>query len=100
VLAVLKTQFPDIEEHILHRQVLTPLDLERRFDLPNGHVHHGEISADQMFFRRPSAGYADYRSPVRGLYMASASVHPGGGVTGVPGHNAARVILEDRRSWS
>lgn len=100
VLTVLKTQFPDIEEHILHRQILTPLDLERRFDLPNGHVHHGEISADQMFFRRPSAGYADYRSPVQGLYMASASVHPGGGVTGVPGHNAAKVILEDRRSWS
>ncbi|MBE2274929.1 MAG: NAD(P)/FAD-dependent oxidoreductase [Rhodobacteraceae bacterium] len=100
VLKVLKTQFPDIEDLILHRQVLTPLDLERIFDLPNGHVHHGEISADQMFFRRFSPDYADYRSPVKGLYQASASVHPGGGVTGVPGHNAAKVILQDRREWS
>lgn len=100
VLAVLKTQFPDIEAKILHRQVLTPLDLERIFDLPNGHVHHGEISADQMFFRRHSPQFADYRSPVEFLYQASASVHPGGGVTGVPGHNAAKVILEDRRKWS
>ncbi len=100
VLAVLKEQFPNIEDLILHRQVLTPLDLERRFDLPNGHVHHGEISADQMFFRRHSPAYADYRSPVEFLYQASASVHPGGGVTGVPGHNAAKVILEDRRKWS
>lgn len=100
VLKVLKTQFPDIEARILHRQILTPLDLERIFDLPHGHVHHGEISADQMFFRRFSPGYADYRSPVEGLYQASASVHPGGGVTGVPGHNAAKVILRDRRKWS
>lgn len=100
VLKVLKSQFPDIEELILHRQVITPLDLERIFDLPNGHVHHGEISADQMFFRRHSPNYADYRSPIDRLYQASASVHPGGGVTGVPGHNAARVILEDRRNWS
>lgn len=97
VLRVLKKHFPDIEGKILHRQVLTPLDLERTFDLPNGHVHHGEISADQMFFRRHSPQFADYRSPVKGLYQASASVHPGGGVTGVPGHNAAKVILEDRR---
>lgn len=100
VLNVLKTQFPDIEEHILHRQLLTPLDLERIFDLPNGHVHHGEISADQMFFRRHSPNYANYRTPIARLYQASASVHPGGGVTGVPGHNAAKAILEDRRYWS
>lgn len=100
VLRVLKRQFPDIEQKILHRQIITPLDLERMFDLPNGHVHHGEISADQMFFRRFSPDYADYRSPVEGLYQASASVHPGGGVTGVPGHNAAKVILEDRRKWN
>ncbi|MCL4068895.1 NAD(P)/FAD-dependent oxidoreductase [Pseudomonas sp. GX19020] len=100
VLRVLKTQFPSIEDKILHRQILTPLDMERIFDLPNGHVHHGEISADQMFFRRHSPQFADYRSPVEFLYQASASVHPGGGVTGVPGHNAAKVILEDRRKWS
>ncbi|WP_118135465.1 NAD(P)/FAD-dependent oxidoreductase [Oceanicella sp. SM1341] len=100
VLGVLRPHFPDIESLILHRQVLTPLDIERMFDLPNGHVHHGEISADQMFFRRYSPDYADYRSPVPGLFQASASVHPGGGVTGVPGHNAAKVILANRRSWN
>ena len=99
VVKVLQRHFPDIERHILHRQVLTPLDLERRFDLPTGHVHHGEISADQMFFRRPAAQYADYRSPVTALYQCGASTHPGGGVTGVPGHNAARVILSDRKLW-
>ena len=98
-LGTLATRFPDVAQHIVHHQVLTPLDFERIFDLPQGHVHHGEIGADQMFFRRPAAGYADYRSPVAGLYLCGASVHPGGGVTGMPGHNAARVILADRRQW-
>jgi phytoene dehydrogenase-like protein len=100
VLWVLEGQFPQIRRHILHHQVLTPLDLERIFDLPNGHVHHGEISADQMFFRRPAAHFSDYRSPVAHLYQCGASTHPGGGVTGMPGHNAARVILADRKRWS
>jgi phytoene dehydrogenase-like protein len=99
VLSILKRHFPDIEKHILHRQVLTPLDLERIFDLPNGHVHHGEISADQMFFRRPAPHFADYTSPIDRLYQCGASTHPGGGVTGMPGHNAARVILADRKHW-
>lgn len=99
VLRVVATRFPDIRSHILHHQVLTPLDLERIYDLPEGHVHHGEIGADQIFFRRPAVGYADYRSPIAGLYQCGASTHPGGGVTGVPGHNAARVILQDRRHW-
>ncbi|MCO6049263.1 NAD(P)/FAD-dependent oxidoreductase [Mesorhizobium sp. RP14(2022)] len=97
---VLRAHAPDIDRHILHRQILTPLDLERIFDLPNGHVHHGEISADQIFFRRPAPHYADYRTPVKRLYQCGASTHPGGGVTGVPGHNAARVILSERRQWS
>lgn len=82
VLKALKTQLPDVEGHILHRQV-TPLDLERIFDLPNGHVHHGKISADLMFFCRFSPNYADYRSPIERLYQAGASVHPRGGITGV-----------------
>lgn len=80
--------------------MLTPLDLERIFDLPNGHVHHGEISADQMFFRRPAAQFGDYRSPIARLYQCGASTHPGGGVTGMPGYNAARVILGDRKRWA
>ena len=74
-----------------------PVDLAARFDLPDGHVHHGEITVDQVFFHRPVAGYADYRTPVRNLYLCGASAHPGGGVTGVPGHNAAREILKDLR---
>ena len=100
VLRILEGHFPDIRKHILHCQVLTPLDLERIFDLPNGHVHHGEISADQMFFRRPAAQFGDYRSPIARLYQCGASTHPGGGVTGMPGYNAARVILGDRKRWA
>ena len=86
---------PGFDQHITHRQVLTPPDIERMFALPGGHVHHGEMSMDQIFFRRPIAHYADYRTPVKSLYICSASAHPGGGVTGVPGHNAAREILKD-----
>lgn len=100
VLRILEGYFPNIRKHILHSQVLTPLDLERIFDLPNGHVHHGEISADQMFFRRPAAQFGDYRSPIARLYQCGASTHPGGGVTGMPGYNAARVILGDRKRWA
>jgi phytoene dehydrogenase-like protein len=86
---------PGFGNRVIHRQVLTPVDLERMFDLPGGHVHHGDLSTDQIFFKRPARRYADYRSPVPGLYQCGASTHPGGGVTGVPGHNAARVILKD-----
>lgn len=85
---------PGFGNSVIHRQILVPQDLERMFDLPGGHVHHGELSIDQIFFRRPVARYADYRSPIRGLFQCGASTHPGGGVTGVPGHNAAKVIIE------
>jgi phytoene dehydrogenase-like protein len=61
--------------------------------LPHGHIHHGELSADQIFFRRPVRKYGGYDTPISGLYQCGASVHPGGGVTGVPGHNAAQVVL-------
>jgi len=86
---------PGFASTIAHAQVLTPLDFERIFDLPHGHVHHAELSADQIFFRRPVRNCSDYRTPVRGLYQCGASTHPGGGVTGVPGHNAAKAILSD-----
>jgi phytoene dehydrogenase-like protein len=86
---------PGFGNSVIAKQILVPQDLERMFDLPGGHVHHGELSIDQIFFRRPAAHYADYRSPVAGLYQCGASTHPGGGVTGVPGHNAARIVLED-----
>ncbi|MEI9426006.1 NAD(P)/FAD-dependent oxidoreductase, partial [Mesorhizobium sp. Cs1299R1N1] len=64
-------------------------------NIPSGHINHGDMTIDQMFFKRPAAHYSDYRSPIRGLYQCGASSHPGGGVSGVPGHNAAREILED-----
>jgi phytoene dehydrogenase-like protein len=86
---------PGFDRSVIHRQVLVPPDLERMFGLPGGHVHHAELSIDQIFFRRPIAHYANYRAPVASLYMCGASTHPGGGVTGVPGHNAAREILRD-----
>jgi phytoene dehydrogenase-like protein len=89
---------PGFGNSVIHKQILVPQDLERMFDLPGGHVHHGELSIDQIFFRRPVARYADYRSPIANLYQCGASTHPGGGVTGVPGHNAAWVILRDIKS--
>jgi phytoene dehydrogenase-like protein len=93
VFETLEVHAPGFRDCVDHVQVLAPQDLEERFALPGGHVHHGELSADQIFFRRPVRGAADYRTPIAGLYQCGASVHPGGGVTGVPGHNAARVIL-------
>jgi phytoene dehydrogenase-like protein len=97
VAAKIDSYAPGFSQSILHKQVLAPPDLEAMFGLPGGHVHHGELSIDQIFFRRPVAGYGNYRSPIRGLYLCGASTHPGGGVTGVPGHNAAQVILKDVR---
>lgn len=97
VIDTLSAHAPDFESCIDAAQVLAPPDFERIFALPGGHVHHGEISADQMFFQRPVRGAADYRTPIKGLYQCGASVHPGGGVTGVPGHNAAQVVLQAER---
>jgi len=95
ILSTLETYAPGLKSTILHLQLLTPEDLEQVFSLPHGHVHHADMALDQMFLRRPVAGYARYRSPIPGLYMCGSSSHPGGGVTGVPGHNAAREILAD-----
>ena len=81
---------------IVHKQVLTPLDLERRFGLTGGNIFHGEMSLDQMFVLRPIAGCARYRTPIRGLYLCGSGTHPGGGVMGAPGYNAAREILKTR----
>jgi phytoene dehydrogenase-like protein len=77
---------------------LVPPDLEAIVGLPQGHIFHGELAADQLFFQRPVSGYADYRTPVKGLYLCGSSTHPGGGVSGIPGHNAAREILRDVKS--
>jgi phytoene dehydrogenase-like protein len=92
----LEGYFPGLKASILHREVLTPLDLERRLGITGGHALHGEMSFDQLFTLRPVRGWADYRTPVEGLYLCGAGTHPGGGVTGANGRNAAREALRDR----
>jgi phytoene dehydrogenase-like protein len=88
---------PGFSDGIIAEQVLLPQDIERIINTPQGHIFHGELSLEQLFFQRPAPHYADYRSPVRALYQCGSSTHPGGGVSGIPGHNAAREILEDWR---
>jgi phytoene dehydrogenase-like protein len=89
---------PNLKSLILHRQVLTPLDLEREWGLTEGNIFHGELSLEQLFFLRPVAGWARYRTPVKGLYMCGSATHPGGGIMGAPGRIAALEILKDGRS--
>jgi phytoene dehydrogenase-like protein len=96
VLDMIAEYAPNIRDIVVHRQVLTPLDLERRFGLTGGNIFHGEMSLDQMFVLRPAAGWGSYRTPVRGLYLCGSGAHPGGGVMGAPGYNAAREMLRDR----
>jgi len=88
---------PGFKNSVLGMQALSPLDLERVFGLTAGDIMHGRLELDQMFSARPLLGHGDYRSPIKGLYMCGAGTHPGGGVTGAPGHNAAREILKDAR---
>ncbi len=86
---------PNFKASVVGRQVLSPLDLERRFGLVGGDIFHGALALDQMFSARPVLGHGNYRAPVPGLYMCGSGTHPGGGVTGAPGHNAAREIIRD-----
>jgi phytoene dehydrogenase-like protein len=86
---------PNFKTSVIGRQIHSPLDLERKFGLTGGDIFHGALSIDQLFSARPVLGYADYRTPIKGLYQCGAGTHPGGGVTGIPGHNAAREILRD-----
>src|SRR5579872_1025857 len=88
---------PNFKASVLGRQIMSPLDLERTFGLVGGDIMHGVLQLDQMFSARPLLGHGNYRGPLPGLYMCSAGTHPGGGVTGAPGHNAAREILADFR---
>jgi len=88
---------PNFKAAVLGRQIMSPLDLERTFGLVDGDISHGTLSLDQLFSARPLLGYGNYRGPLAGLYMCSAGTHPGSGVTGAPGHNAAREILADFR---
>jgi phytoene dehydrogenase-like protein len=88
---------PNIRDIILHRQVLTPLDLEREFGLTEGNIFQGELTLEQLFFLRPVAGWARYRTPVDRLYLCGSATHPGGGIMGAPGRNAAQRILSEVR---
>jgi phytoene dehydrogenase-like protein len=88
---------PNFRASVIARQVLSPLDLERRFGLIDGDIFHGQLSLDQLYSARPVLGHANYRMPLAGLYLCGAGAHPGGGVTGLPGRNAAIEILRDFR---
>jgi phytoene dehydrogenase-like protein len=88
---------PNFRQSVLGRRVLTPLDLEREFALTGGDIFHGALALDQLFSARPVLGNADYRMPIKGLYLCGSGAHPGGGVTGIPGRNAAREIIRDAR---
>ena len=90
---------PGFTDSVLSRQILSPLDLERKFGLIGGDIFHGRMSLDQLYSARPVLGAGAYRSPIKGLYMCGSGTHPGGGVTGAPGHNAASAILKDRKRF-
>jgi phytoene dehydrogenase-like protein len=98
VLATMDEFAPGWSSEIIDMQVLLPPDIEEIVALPQGHIFQGELAPDQIFFKRPGVGAADYRTPIRGLYLCGSSVHPGGGVSGIPGHNAAREVLKDLKA--
>jgi phytoene dehydrogenase-like protein len=97
VIDTLAEYAPNIRNIIHGRQVLTPLDLEREWSLSEGNIFQGELTLEQLFFLRPVPGWAQYRTPIKNLYMCGSATHPGGGIMGAPGRNASRAILEDRR---
>ena len=97
VLDAIAEHAPNIREIILHRQVLTPLDIERQFGLTEGNIFQGELTLEQLFFLRPAPGWAQYRTPIRGLYMCGSATHPGGGIMGASGRNGAEKILRDMK---
>jgi phytoene dehydrogenase-like protein len=98
MIATVDTYAPGFAASVIGRQMLSPLDLERQFGLLGGDIFHGALTLNQLFSARPMLGHADYRGPLQGLYHCGSGAHPGGGVTGAPGHNAARVILGDHRA--
>jgi len=95
VINTLAEYAPNIKDIILHRQVVTPLDLEREWGLTEGNIFQGELTLEQLFFLRPAPGWAQYRTPIRSLYMCGSATHPGGGIMGAPGRNAAMRILKE-----
>jgi phytoene dehydrogenase-like protein len=98
VMARMAAVAPGFSESVLHRQVIGPRQMQQEYGLVGGNIFHGELSLGQMFHGRPAAGYADLRTPVRGLYQAGSATHGGGGVTGIPGRNVVRQVMADRRA--
>jgi phytoene dehydrogenase-like protein len=96
IVAQLRRYAPGIGASVLHSELLTPVDIEARYLMPGGHWHHGELQADQMLMSRPVSGWSGYDTPVEGLFLCGAGSHPGGGISGVPGLNAARRVLGNR----
>ena len=96
VIDAISQHAPNLKDHILHRQVLTPLDMEREFGLSEGNIFQGELTLEQLFFLRPAPGWASYRTPIRRLYLCGSATHPGGGIMAAPGRNAAMRVLGDR----
>jgi phytoene dehydrogenase-like protein len=101
VIDLVDSHAPNFKASVLGRQIMSPLDLERTFGLIGGDIFHGALGLDQLFSARPALGHGDYRGPLKGLYLCGSGTHPGGGVTGLPGHNAAREIIKDfkQRRW-
>src|SRR5262249_8145995 len=97
-IARMEAVAPGFTDSVLHRQVIGPHQMEREYGLVRGDIFQGGLGVGQMFHARPAAGYADFRTPVRGLYQAGSGTHGGGGVTGIPGRNAVHQILADRRA--
>jgi phytoene dehydrogenase-like protein len=95
MIDTVETFAPGFKASVIGRQSLSPLDLQRAFSLPSGDIFHGALTLDQIYSLRPMLGYAAYRMPVRGLYLCGSGAHPGGGVTGAPGHNAAQAVIAD-----
>ena len=96
VVELLEEHLPGLRRLVLAREVLTPADLETRFGLTDGHIYHGEMTLNQQLVLRPAPGWSQYRTPIAGLYLCGSGAHPGGGITGAPGRNAARAVLADR----
>jgi len=97
VVETLATFAPNLPDRILHRQVFTPLDIERTFGMSEGNIFQGELSLEQLFWTRPVPGWARFRTPVRNLWLCGSSVHPGGGIMGAPGRLAALEVMKAQR---
>ena len=95
VIDTLSEHSPDLRDKIIHKHIMTPVDLEKTFGLTGGHIFHGELTLPQLFFMRPSPQWANYRTPIENLWMCGSSCHPGGCITGAPGRNAAMEVLAD-----